>query len=188
MALQTKIKVEELENSFLVYDCTGMYTGDNKGGYGGPNPRMDKVVANILEIEPPNSKMPYPISLDVLAYLPNKEGVAMEIYPSQVGQNGTKMESGKYKFRYITTTENSSGTQTTVTAYYTDVFVNDITCCIDNLSPILDGNISKDPRQKITAELSLILDGINNLIAHGNYDKADETIDYVKSQCKCQSC
>lgn len=188
MGLQTKITIEELENSFFVHDCTGMYTGDNKGGYGGPNPKIDRVVANILQIEPPNSKTPYPISLDVSSYLPNKDGIPMEIFPSQVDQTGQMMESGKYKFKYITTTENSAGQQTTVESYSVNVFTKDIACCIDKHADCLTANAFKDDKQKKIIELSNLLDGINYLVNSGNYDKADETIDYVKSQCKCQNC
>lgn len=183
--LNTKITVDEQESSFLVFDCTGNFAGDNTGGYGGPNPRKDQVTKNILEVTKPGSKIP--IELDVTDYLPNKDNIAMEVFPAMIGQTGSAMDSGKYNFKYITTTTTSKGSKT-VESYEVAVFVNSVKCCVDKLSPLIDGNASKDLRQQKILELSNLLEGIEKNIENGNYDKADSTIEYVKSQCKCQDC
>jgi hypothetical protein len=186
MAVQLKISTEERENSFVVYDCTGEWSGDNKGGYGGLNPKITDITKAISEIEPPKSSKPYPFSIDVTGDIPNKEGIGFEVFPSQVQLQ--KITSGKWKFKYTVTMTGKGGSNITKTAYLTDVFINDITCCIDALSPALTANPFKSPKEVKILELSNLLENANGLVEAGSYDKADDIIDYMNGQCKCQNC
>jgi len=187
MPLFLKIEVEEYENSFGITDCTGVYSGSNTGGYGSINPRVDQVIESFIEVEPSGSKTPYPYKIFTTAKLPNTDSVSVEIFPSQIGMGDT-LKSGKVKFKYTVITEDSAGKQKTHEAYAVAVFVNNITCCIDKLSPILDGNAFKDERQKEAIKLSNMLENVERLIGCGNYDSADKMISYMNAQCKCQGC
>jgi hypothetical protein len=188
VSLRPKISAEERENTFVIYDCTGEFSGDNKGGYGGPNPLMSSVTAAKLEIEPPLSKTAYPVTLNMFGILPNKDGIGVEIYPSQLNLSVNYIPSGKYKFRYTITVTGKGGVPQTITCYLVEVFVNAVTCCIDALQPKLTENPFKDPRQVKIVELSNLLENANWLIDSGKYDKAESVIEYLNTQCQCQNC
>lgn len=185
--LVAKIKVEEQDRSMLVYDCTGKYSPDNKGGFSGPNPTIERVKSAYLHICPPG-QAEYIHKLDVSAFLPNKDGIPMEVYPSQVGQSGPSFESGKYKFKYEITVSPQSGPDQTTNAYFTSVFTSQVECCVDEQAPSIDINKMKDPRQQKIVELSNLLESTMVLIDNGDYDKADKNIKYIKSYCNCPNC
>ena len=188
MGLEIKISAQEKEDSFLVFDCTGSYSSDNKGGYGGANLNISDVIKATLYIQGPSDTESYPHVLDITGALPNKEGIGYEVLPAHIGQTGPKIESGKYKIKTSYDIQTKTAGMINKEGLTTEVFVNDITCCIDSHSNEINENLYKDPKQKKITELSLLLTGVMKQIENGFYDKANETIDYMKLQCKCSEC
>lgn len=186
--IHIQLNTEELENSFLLFDCTGKYSADNRDGYGTPNYRIEDISAYTVDIEPPSATAPYPFTIDVLDSIPNDDNTGLEIQPGQVGQTGDNIESGLWKFRANVTFNIRNNGQKTVTSYHSNVFIKNIECCVDSKSQTLTGNIFNDFRQKKIGELELLLLGVRRAIKCGLYDKANKTIEYMKAQCKCQGC
>lgn len=182
MSLQLKISVEECVNSFIVNDCTGAYSYDNKGGYGPLNKEISAITEAYLEFWGP-SDTEYSNKLNVLGELPNKDGFGVEILPYMVG-NQDGIESGKWKIKY--TEVYASGTYATTE---TVVFTKNIECCIDKLTANgLNGDVFKDEKQKLIIELSNLLESVIKQKECGLYDTANKNIDYLKSHCKCCGC
>lgn len=186
MSLEINISAEEQEDSILVFDCTGSFSGDNKGGYSGSNPQISDIILSTLFIQTPNDTKEYPWEIDVTGGLPNKTEIGFEVFPNMMGQ--TEVDSGQYRFKLVHDIQLKNGTVIKEIGYFTDVFIKNISCCIDKNSPNVDQNISTDPRQKLTIELNLLLGGVIAMIDRGFYEKANTTIDYLKLQCKCSSC
>lgn len=186
MGLQIQISADETDNSILVFDCTGIFSGENKGGYGGPNPQMSDIIESTLFIQTPSDTTEYPHEIDVSGGIPNKDGVPFEIFPNMIGQ--TEIDSGQYRFKLVHDIQNKNGAISEKTGYFTDVFIKNISCCIDKSGPSLDKDLFKDPKQKLITELNLLLRGAQDQITAGFFDKANTTIDYLKLQCKCSNC
>jgi len=188
MSLQVKIKTEEQENSFLVFECTGNYSGSNPGGFGPPNYRKEKITKSVLLIQGPSDKESYPWSIDVTGDLPNSENIGYEVLPSQIGQTNSELESGLYKIKLTHTIEKTTGGTTDKTGYTSEVFVNNISCCIDEKSTRLNGQAFNDEQQTKIIELSNLLESAKLAACNGLFEYANTTIDYLKSQCKCNGC
>lgn len=185
--IQIQIKTEELENSFLLFDCTGKYSGDNRTGYGIPNYRVEDIAEYTVDVQPPSATTPYPFTVNVLDSIPNDDNTGIEIQPAQVGQTDG-IESGQWKFRANVTFNTKTGGQKLVNGYLTYIFTKKIACCVDKKTAQLTDAALDDPRQKKTIELSNLLEAVYGDIECGLYDKANTTIDYMKEQCNCPSC
>lgn len=189
MGLSLKIDVIEEKGSCTVLDCTGLFSYDNKGGYGVQNPRVEDVSSSFLEVFPPSlPKGSEPYKIDVLAYLPTISDVGFEVIPLKVGQVNGEMESGKWKFNLVIAGRDKKGKAFNYTASVVKIFTKSVECCVDKLSPHINSNILKDEKQKQATILNNLLEGVFRQIGCGLYDKADETIKYIKSQCQCCGC
>jgi hypothetical protein len=181
-----ELSIEELEASFLVFDCTGDITPGNPNGYGGAYKRS-AITKSLLYIKGPDDTE-YRDAIDVTGALPNTKNIAYEVVPSQVGGDET-IPSGKYSFKIVHTFLMTNKTTRDVTGYHTEVLTRDIQCCIDSLGPIDPSKDAfKDPKQKVIMALHNSLEGALSAIGQGLYDSANKTIDYLKSQCKCNGC
>lgn len=187
MSLIIKIDTCEESNSFLVFDKTGNYNGDNKGGYGSPNYSADKIIESYIEVQGPSDTEIFPYKIAVTGSLPNKECLGYEILPIQIGQTNAELESGKYKVKLTHVFQLKSGGTKTLTGSTVNVFINNISCCINKL-PKLNKDMWKDPKQKAIAELNLLFEGVVYDKDCGLYDQANTTIEYLKGQCKCTGC
>ena len=186
MSLDIKIKTEELESSFVVFDCTGKYSGDNKGGYGIPNYKSEDIDSYFLHVTPPGYEGD-PYKIELTDDLPNSEGLGVEILPSQVGQASNSTTSGKWKFKAEVTFNLKQGGQRTLTAYHVTVFTKKVACCVDEaVSKSLDSN---DKSVKDAAnEMSVLFDGAVFSACKGWYDNADKILRFLSEQCKCVNC
>lgn len=188
MSNQLKISLEEKTNSFVIFECTGNYSGDNKGGYGPPNYKTSDIQESYLEIQPPSVTTDYPYKIITTGDLPNDESIGLEIQPSEVGQKKDEMESGLWKFKFTVVFLLKSGSTVTKTAYLSEVLTKSLECCISEHTGKLDKNAFKDPKQRAAIELSTLFQDVLYQIDTGRYDHANETIEYLKSQCQCQGC
>jgi hypothetical protein len=188
MGLEIKIDAQEKKDYFLVFDCTGSYSSENKGGYGGANQKITDVLKATLFVQGPSDTEEYPHEIDITGALPNKEDIGFQVLPILIGQTNNEIESGKYKLRVVYEVRTNIGNTQLYYGATVVVFVNNITCCIDKHGNDINENLFSDPKQKKIAELNLLLKGVNKQIDNGLYDKANETIDYMKLQCKCSEC
>ncbi len=188
MSLQIKISITEQEDSFYVDDCTGNYSSDNKGGYGGSNYKKSDIFESFFMIQGPSDK-DYVHSIDVTNSIPNSKDISYQVLPIQVGQNNNgTLESGLYKFKLLHRIKGPNSTMVEKFGYASEVFIKNIECCIDKNVKTLNQNAYKESRQLKIIELSTILDGVKCQIEESLYDQANETIDYLKQQCKCSGC
>lgn len=186
MSLTTKIEASEQRNSFIVYDCTGIYKYDNLGGWGAPNEKIADVISSVLEITSPSNPNPY--TIDVFPYFPNLQNGGIEILPSQVGQANNEIESGEWIIKWTIQVKNRLGETNTYTSYYSAVFTHVVTCCIDKRVREVKVNGYKDVKQQIILELSNLLESVKNDIEHGFNKSANNIIKYLKEQCNCCDC
>lgn len=186
MSIEVKISAEEKDSLILIKDCTGSFSPSNTGGYGTQTFTKDQVTDSFLEIEPPSSKEPYPFKIQTYPGFPNSLN-ELKVYPSSIGAE--EIESGKWKFKLTVVFTDKKGKETTVTANEVKVFIKNVSCCIDKMTANkLKPNALSDPKQRLVFELSNMLEGVKRQMKCGLYDKANETIEYLKSQCECCGC
>jgi hypothetical protein len=184
MGLRIKLSAEEQENSFYVFDCTG----NGSTGYGNQNPKISDIIESKLYVQGPSDTSEYPWVIDVFGSIPNDKGIAYEVLPVEIGQAGGQLESGLYKLKLVHKILTKSNQTIERTGYETVVFINNIACCIDGRTPNLDDKVASDEKQMLTADLNIMLEGVKIHIDKGLYEKANQTIDYMKQQCKCSGC
>lgn len=220
MSLNLKFNVLEETNSLILIDCTGDYSNENKGGWGGPNPKRSDVTSSVMEIEgpwqalapnfnpvntvlssnqqnfvPPNPTgqpvgaiVPIIATLNLLDKFPNSKDYGYEIFPSMIpGLNGN-IKSGKYTFRWTVEGAYTSGIKFKRQTLWVGVFMNNVFCCVDKQLPKTDLYAFKDPKQRAFIEMSNFLDAACLAKKCGNYEKADEIIQYLNQQCVCTTC
>lgn len=184
--LQIKMSFEEEDASFIVYECTGQYSADNKTGYSGPNLKKENIIQSTLEIQGPSDEG-YDHVINVTGALPaSSEDIGLEITPSMIGQTDY-IESGRYKFKLSHIFETRTGATVTKTGYGIAVFKNNIKCCVGKLKYDPSKPFHDLKQQKIV-ELKTLYFGVEEQICQGHYDTANTTIDYLKAQCKCNGC
>lgn len=190
MGLELSISATEEINSFIIHDCTGKYTPDNEGGYGLPNVRIEDATDAFFEIRTPSLKeSDEAIKIVVYPDLPSLDVSAYEILPSMLNFTNDEIESGEYKIKYTVLTTDKLGVNRTNVAYLTKVFTKTIECCIDKMTANkLTKGVFKDEKQKLVIELSNLLEDVKKQIDCELTKKANETIEYLKSQCKCCDC
>lgn len=188
MAVHLNISIQEEKNSIIVNDCTGTFSIKNTGGYGTQNLRIEDITDAYIEVQPPSATEKYPFKVVTFPEFPDKDFPAYEIMPNDVGAE--EIESGEWKFKMtVVFTDPKTGASSTKTAYATEVLTKNVECCIDKMtSGKLRINASNDPKQKLIIELSNLLEDVKKLIGCGQYGKANEVIEYLKSHCKCCGC
>lgn len=179
MTPTTKFTTVEQPKSFIINDCTGIYTPTNKTGWGGLNARVVDVTESYFEITTPNGPL---YKVNVYPDFPNSDGYGYEILPYMVGNTEGKIDSGTYKIKWIVKGV-AKGKEFTATAYYVSVFKNDVFCCVDKHIVKLDKNISTDEYQKKIVEMSNIMEATNYAIEKGLLDTANKNIEYLKLNC-----
>lgn len=188
MGLQLSISAKEEKKSIFLFECTGSYSFDNKGGYGGLNPKVTDAVEAYVEVQTPSmNDGDELIKINLYPNFPTSTEVGFEILPTQLGMKN-EIESGRYKFKYTVVTQDKNGVKTTKTAYFVLFCMNSVTCCIDKRIKEIRAGGSNDPKQKLLIELSNLLESVKYQIDCGNLGTANEDVDYLKSQCKCCGC
>lgn len=187
MGLELKISATEEKNSIYLYDCTGNYSFENKGGWGIQNSKIESVIEAFYEVRPPGlKKSDPPVLITVFPNIPNKEGNPYEVLPHVFGKN--EIESGEYKIKLTTVTEDKVNGKKTHTAFYSLFCLKSVTCCIDKKMMQVRSGGFKDEKQKLILELSSLLTAVTYQVDCGNYDTASEDTEYLKAQCSCCGC
>lgn len=207
MGLQLSISVVEETDSFIVNDCTGVFSSENKGGWGSLNPQIKDIETAVLEITPPYDANPFldisspnppapnadtfqppAYTIDVFPDFPNEEGNGFEVLPYMVGQSDNFLESGKWKIKLIITGKDKQGRPYTKSAIFEIVFVNSVTCCIDKLGSLVNKDALKDKKQQVIIELENMLESVCYAVEKELLDQADGIIRFLKEQCRCCAC
>lgn len=206
MSLQLSISAVEETESFIVNDCTGLFSSDNKTGFGGPNPRYEDITAAVLEITPPFDATPFldisdanppapdagtftapTFTINVFPDFPNEEQNGYEVLPYMVGQSDF-IESGKWKIKLIVEGVDKNKKSFKKSAITEVVFTKAVTCCIDKLTPNVNKNALKDKKQQVIIELNNLLESTGYAVEKELLDQADGIIKLLKAQCKCCAC
>lgn len=185
--LQIKISAEEQKDSFILFDCTGIFKFDNLGGWGNPNARMDKVTKATLFVRTPKTPdTSEPIAVDLTGNIPNFKFIGVEILPFQIGL--AKIVSGKYTLKLEITGIDSKGVTYTKHATIIKIMKNDVICCVDKLQKLVDKDAFKDETQKKVIELLNLVESLDYADEHDLIDNAVSIIDYLNEQCVCPGC
>jgi len=188
MSLKLAISIEELQNSFVIKDCTGKFSFENKTGYGVPNYKYEDINDAFIEIYSPSCNG-VAIKINTLPDFPNKDEFDYEILPYMVGSKHNEIESGLWKVRQTVIFNKKDGSLDKQTTLGIIVMKNSIECCIDKLTANkLTHDVFKDDKQKLIIELSNLLEDVKLQIERGLNDLANTTIEYLKSHCKCCGC
>jgi hypothetical protein len=185
MGLITKISAKEFSNSFAVYDCTGAYaSGSNTGGWGIPNPKIENVTEDYIEVYPPNTTSPYKINLyDTFPTTDCQLGY--EITPSMVGN--TYIVSGQWKIVRTTVGTDNNGISYTKKAVCLVVFTQSARCCVDKMLKNVTYDSFKDKKKKLALELDALLNSIErtkDCLPTG----ANDILEFINLQCQCCGC
>lgn len=189
MSFKIQINAEELKNSFLVNDCTGIYRFDNLEGWNSPNPDIRKITKSTLSVWPPNiSVTAQPFTIDLTGTFPNVDNNDVEVLPYQVGAVNNQLESGLYKIRLDIEGTDKKGNTYTEFSVINRVFINNVTCCIDKGQKIVNKDAFKDSKQQAQIEMNNFLESANYAIKCELYEQASEIIELLKSLCTCNGC
>lgn len=185
-----KISVTETLEAIIFEDCTGTYSGDNKGGYGIPNLDLANMTDSYIEVQSPSSTEKYPFKIQTFPNYPAKDAFAYEILPYMIGQSNNEFESGEWKFRQTVVFTAKNGKVDTKTALVTQILTKAVECCIYKATQgkLTDGEIFTDPKKKLVIELSNLLQSALRNKNCGNTEEAKKTIDYLKAHCNCCGC
>lgn len=185
-----KISVTETLEALFLQDCTGLFSGENKGGYGIPNERLEDMTDSYIDVQPPSATTKYPFRINTFKDgYPAKDAFGYEILPYMVGSTNNEFESGEWKFKQ--TVVFTKGTKvTTKTAYLSEILIKSIECCVDKATKgkLQGGDIFSDPKKKLVIELSNLLEDSLRNKKCGQTESAKKTIDLLKEHCNCCGC
>lgn len=189
MQFQPNINVVEESNSFIVYDCTGILTRDNPGGWGGINPLKKQVTESYFLITPPNLPAGSdPFKIDVLQGFPNNNDLGYEILPYMVGMPNNQILSGQWKVKWVVKGLDHKGNAWEKSATCVKIFKKQVECCVDKWTKILNKDAFKDPKQQKIIELNNLLQSMEYAIDNELNNEAIATIEFLQDQCVCPDC
>jgi hypothetical protein len=182
MYLVPIIKVTEHVGSFTVEDVTPNWSPSDTTGYGVQTMPKQNVSSAVLYITVPGATSE--IMIDATGSMPNS--------PYQVmyhDLNMTKLESGKYKIRYVVSGVNVNNEPVESETYTYEVFIKDVECCVDKMAATIKcvslDNIFKNEKSRTFAKLSVLLDLVKHANACGDINSASDMVDLIKLNCNC---
>lgn len=187
-SLRLRIKVKETKSAIVVNECTGKYSGDNKGGWGNPNPELSGVAKAQFEIWMP--KATAAVIISVFPEFPTDDTeFGYQVLTSQLGIN--KVTSGTWKVGYRVSGLDRAGLPYEKYAETKVVFFKDAECCVDKLmaktANVPVNVFMKDEKKKSAAELSVLLENAKWLGECGDFVAAQNVLEYINLQCGCCS-
>jgi hypothetical protein len=185
--LQIKISAKEEKNAVVIYECTGKYDGDNKGGYGILNNiTLANVTSAQFEIYKPNQTTP--LIINVFPNFPSDDkemGYELGIAILQA----TSIESGVWKFGYRIGGVDSKGRPFEKYTETKEVFIKSAECCVDKVRAstinIPASGKFKDERKKSAAELTALLSDAKWAKGCGKFAAAQDILTFINLQCEC---
>lgn len=186
MSLNLKISVTEENNSFVVYDCTGLFSASNNpGGWGSQTFKLSDLTAATLEITPPNALAP--ISINVYPDFPNGNSkIGYEILPYVV--NMKEIESGLWNIKLTVSGTTSLGVQFTRVAFCSEIFMESVFCCVDKWQKDLTTECFRSERQKQIILMNNLVESVKYNCECGLNNKASTIIEFLKGNCICVGC
>lgn len=186
MSLIVKISAIEEKDRIVLYECTGKYSGDNKGGWGKPNVELTHVQFAQLEVYPPNVTVP--IIVPVFPNLPTDDTDLGYELPIDLFSM-KKVESGVWKFVLKVKGVDSKAVPFEKSGEVKEVFTKSAECCVDimrrkTLNAYVNAS-TKDEKREAARELSVILDDALFAKCCGNYDVAQRLLKFINLQCEC---
>ena len=188
MSLRLKISAKETKKAIVITECTGKYSGDNKGGWGLPNPDITQVTKAQFEIYRSEATTPQIIS--VFPDFPsNDTDVAYEVLISQLGLKS--VTSGTWKIGYRVSGIDQNGLPYEKYTETKEVFFKDAECCVDKLvastANVPVNVFMKDEKKKSAVELAALLEDAKRAAKCGTFDVAQNILKFINLQCGCCS-
>lgn len=183
MNLRLSISAIEQKNSFITTDCTGRYNGNNQGGFGIPNIRVEDIETSTLEVTTPK-KAVFSITIPAGDF-PNEKGIGYEILPYMISMQ--EIESGEYNLKLKITGTEKSGMKFTKIAVAKVVFTRTVSCCVDKMISRNIGTENIDKKKEMN-ELNYLINSMNDSIRCERYANATKIIDLLKEKCSCCNC
>ena len=184
MSLLPKIYAKESKDYVVVYDTTGKYSGNNQGGYGGPNVNISDVTEAYVEVYTPQSETP--VIVPVYPSFPElDEEIGYDIPVSLFSM--TEVESGVWKIGYRLKGKDSKGVSFEKYNECKFIFTNSAECCVDKLvaSTVNTPLVMKDERKKAADELVIILRTALWAKERQMYDAAQTQLKFITLHCNC---
>ena len=190
MPLIPNIQAHESGDYFMIKECTGLYGGDNTGGYGVQTIRPEWITSVYLVAEHIRTgKKSDPINVTSLLGKPEGE---CQVTPWDIDTSWKKFAVGKYRFTVDIEATTSNGEKRHVTSYVYGVAISAAKCCVEKMTTKTYNtelrSVFFDPMSKKLAELSTIMRRVEYAIAHCDYDAADRMVTYVGMNCNDCNC
>lgn len=189
MSLLPRLKVKEADNSFMLWDHTGLYNSQNKGGFGIQTIRPEWVTSVTVVVEHIRTgKVSTPINLT--GNLGKFEGEG-QIMPWDIDSSWKKLLVGKYKFTYTINATLPSGVKKSPSTSVFCVAIKPAECCVDKMSGnVLNvdfNSIFKDEQFRRFSELSALMRLVKYALRPecSNMDAADRMVYYISQNCNC---
>ena len=99
-----------------------------------------------------------------------------------------KIISGLWTFQWIVNGITLQNTAFQSQRMLIDVFMNDVTCCVDKQTDKLNKHSFEDNKSRAIIELGVLLESACKSKKCGKYNEADETIRFLNGQCVCVTC
>jgi hypothetical protein len=189
MGLQLQISAVEESNSFILYDCTGIISKDNPGGWAAINVEKKQVTDSYFLITPPDLPVgSSPYKIDTYPDFPSRDDLGYEILPYMVGQSNNQMLSGYWGIQWVLTYADKKGISHTLKTSTYKILKKQVECCVDKWTKIVDKNAFKDKRQQKIIELDNLITSMNYAIDNELNNEAISIIEYLQEQCVCPEC
>jgi hypothetical protein len=128
-------------------------------------------------------------NLQLVGNFPNLKHYGYEILPNMVGSvQNNKIISGLWTFQWIVNGITLQNTAFQSQRMLIDVFMNDVTCCVDKQTDKLNKHSFEDNKSRAIIELGVLLESACKSKKCGKYNEADETIRFLNGQCVCVTC
>lgn len=181
-----KISAKETKDGLVIYDCTGKYSHDNKGGWELPNSSLAGVTLAQFEIYPP--KAITPIIIPVFPDFPTTDkDLGYEILLTQLAMKSITSGVWKIGYRVKGNDQANVGYEQYVEKQF--VFIKSAQCCVDTLTahttntPLTD--FMRDDKRRAAVELSALMRFAERAACCFNYNAAQTMLEYINLQCEC---
>lgn len=188
MNLLPRLKVEETVTAFNLTDCTGLYSFENKGGYGAQTIRPEWITEATVVVKHVRSGK---VSgrINVMDNLAKNEGF-FQINPWNIDSSWKVFMVGKYEFIYsIKATIPRTGEKRNPTTTAVCVSIIPAECCVDKMTGktynVPMHSLFKDERSRKLAELSVLMNRIKKAVDCKDWDSADRMVYDISINCDC---
>lgn len=189
MGFVNRVKAFETPTSLIVKDNSGTFSpSDNPTGWGTQTVRPEWVTSAFIYVTPTRTTGIESDPIDVLDTLVlGQDDREYQVMPWDIGLK--KIESEKYKIRYVVNVTFPDGVKKTYETYVYFVAIKQAECCLDKaagstLNTPLD-NIFKTEPSRSLAQMSVIMRRVKEAIKCSDLVAADRMVYFIRLNCGC---